>query len=558
MLEEYMHEVQAGRRLSIISLRSSSTVSSTNSVFSLRSTEGWDRIRRDLEQHGFPTSVTTQRQDFIVRWLEEAMPTETIGEGDLSNLTTSRSQIQQDNLLQSPSLDDSPHNNRPRSPSRIARLSFKLFGSTNDIFSAISSQDWNKLEKFVNLGVKVDAIDKEGNYPILNAALQSSDSHVVQFLCEKGRFIHREQALCHVFDKACSLKRWDIVESILKGGFKPTALAMKPIWKSGNTSTVALLISMGYHIVEREEKKGIFSFLFDRSVEAPLHVASIHGCTATVELLLENSADIEEKVEFFHEGAECTSLHFATFFNHPETMEMLLTHNAAVETLDYYGNTPLIRASKKGHEVAVGVLLRFGANVEAANEECMTSLFQAVSKGHADITQLLLNHGADTKSIDHRGWTALHYAASIGNKDIARMLLASSADIKALNCKRRSALQIACISRRSDSAMVKLLIEEGSNIDSKDKNGWTALHHAIARKSVPVILLLLASAATISHIATVKPRKKEREGTVSGETRVSVNGFVPQVRANAIELAKLGGSSEIFQLVSEYSFDQAV
>jgi ankyrin repeat protein len=410
----------------------------------------------------------------------------------------------------------------------------------------------------VNLGVKVDATDKEGNYPILNAALQSSDSNVVQFLCEKGRFIHREHAVCHVFDKACSLKRWDIVESTLKGGFKPRALAMNPIWKSGNMSTVALLISMGYHIVKSEEQKGMFSFFLNGSVEAPLHVASIHGCTATVELLLENNADIEEKVEIFHEGAQCTSLHLATFFNHPETMEMLLTHNAAVETLDYFGDTPLIRASDKGYEGAVGILLRFGANVEAANEECMTSLFQAVSKGHANITQLLLKHGADTKSMDHRGWTALHYAASIGNKDIARMLLASSADIKALNCKRRSALQVACISRRSDSAMVKLLIEEGSNIDSKDKNGWTALHHAIARKSVPVILLLLASAAKTSHIATVKPWKKVREGTVTGETRVSLNNFIPQVRANAVELAELGGSREIIQLLSEHSFDQAI
>jgi ankyrin repeat domain-containing protein 50 len=90
-----------------------------------------------------------------------------------------------------------------------------------------------------------------------------------------------------------------------------------------------------------------------------LHWAAIRGHEAVVQLLLENKADLE--------GADktgMTAVMLAAHHGQLATITVLLENGADIEAEDKYG-TPLIRASKGGHEAVVRFLLKREAKPSA-------------------------------------------------------------------------------------------------------------------------------------------------------------------------------------------------
>jgi ankyrin repeat protein len=65
-----------------------------------------------------------------------------------------------------------------------------------------------------------------------------------------------------------------------------------------------------------------------------------------------------------------------------------------VNLTDAQGNTPLIEASRFGHDDVVRVLIERGANLNAKNKEGQTALMLAVKNGHDDVVRRLKEAGA--------------------------------------------------------------------------------------------------------------------------------------------------------------------
>src|SRR5919106_3096157 len=73
---------------------------------------------------------------------------------------------------------------------------------------------------------------------------------------------------------------------------------------------------------------------------------------------------------------------------------LLASPNVDVNGVDEHGNTPLIQASRFGHDDVVTALLIAKVNVNARNDEGKTALMLAAEGGHEEAVLLLTQAGA--------------------------------------------------------------------------------------------------------------------------------------------------------------------
>ena len=231
-----------------------------------------------------------------------------------------------------------------------------------------------------------------------------------------------------------------------------------------------------------------------------------------------------------------TLLHYAALFDDVKIAELLLSYNADVNAEDSEGYTPLHVAVKAGRMKVMELLLANGAKVDARDKMRITPLYLAASNGHKEMAQILLNHKADLSAKSISGTTPLHVAAEYCRKDVVVLLLANKADINAKRNDGFTPLHLAAMNAHPDVVEVllanhakiniktegdpaldesgstplllisynfvpddrkikvmKLLLASGSDVNARNKSGWTSLHFAAWRGRKKVAELLLAS-----------------------------------------------------------------
>lgn len=94
---------------------------------------------------------------------------------------------------------------------------------------------------------------------------------------------------------------------------------------------------------------------------------------------------------------------------------------------DMFGETPLLKAVKKGQVEDVKNLISQGANVNFVNQFKESVLMVAVKKNQADMVKLLIEAGADIHYKDVFGKSVLKVAEQKGFADIAELLKSAGA-----------------------------------------------------------------------------------------------------------------------------------
>ena len=127
-------------------------------------------------------------------------------------------------------------------------------------------------------------------------------------------------------------------------------------------------------------------------------------------------------------------------------------------------------------------------------------LHKACLEGDLKTVKLLIaQDGLDINTKDHNNLTALHIACFRGFKDIAEELIAQNADINgAPSEKNNLETPLHLVSLNNNHELVKLLLENGADIDPKDNQGKTPLHYASWKNSKEALILLLRNGADIS------------------------------------------------------------
>ncbi len=170
-----------------------------------------------------------------------------------------------------------------------------------------------------------------------------------------------------------------------------------------------------------------------------------------------------------------------------QIIDKLLLVRANPDVQDNEGMTPMMWAVRiKRPDLALKIL-HAGADPDIQDKDGRTALMQAADKGRVDFLDMLLEHNADINKKDHRGQTAL--MAWIRSKD-------TEDDLTFLD--KLIAARVT-VTQKDAAGTVTGFQEQTLDLNAQDKNGETALMHAIRRGRRDVVQKLLVAGASV-HI----------------------------------------------------------
>ncbi len=121
-----------------------------------------------------------------------------------------------------------------------------------------------------------------------------------------------------------------------------------------------------------------------------------------------------------------TPLQLASFFSHPEAVDVLLERGADVSSRSHndMGVMPLHAAAAARNAGIVRALLAHGADPNVRQEGSFTPLHEAALHGHEEMVELLLEHGADPRLRTNEDKDAADVAEERGHRELAARLRA--------------------------------------------------------------------------------------------------------------------------------------
>ena len=228
------------------------------------------------------------------------------------------------------------------------------------------------------------------------------------------------------------------------------------------------------------------------------------------------------------------ALHAAVRGGHGQFVNDLLESEGASRSVgeeDVNGDTPLHIAAEVGNAEMVRSLLLKGADKDATNAQGHTPLYFTARHGHVTAAQALLAAGADVNPDTHN--SPLRVAADRGHAELLKVLIENGTDVHAVDCGGSTALHHAAAANHVEA--IDLLVEAGADIEARDDVGSTPLHDAANNRCRD------AACALLKHGAFVDA--KDEEGSTPLQHAVWFAGEMQGVVA-MVDLLLRSGADE--------------
>ncbi|CAG2210426.1 unnamed protein product [Mytilus edulis] len=174
---------------------------------------------------------------------------------------------------------------------------------------------------------------------------------------------------------------------------------------------------------------------------------------------------------------------------HRYSMQSFTSERKNVNSLDIYGQTPILISSDKGHSHIAHLLIKNGGNIGLQNDDGMTPLLCASKNGHYSVVKMLLDNKADINEKDDQGKSPLVWTSKEGHEKTIELLIENGANINIRDRNSKSPLMWAC--QWAPYSTVILLIEKGTDINQEDDNGWTPIIYACQWHNTSLIVEFL-------------------------------------------------------------------
>lgn len=365
-------------------------------------------------------------------------------------------------------------------------------------------------------------------------AAERGDEEVVRLILEKGvdLTVHFQMADRAPLCRAAGAGQAAMVKLLLDQN-KPSAsttygieVALSKAVRKGHDAIARMLLDIGvvtelvmpmYDAVESGNLSILRQILAAGGLPTPFLVEAVNKWNQSmVQLLIEYGAEASK------------GLKPAAFSGKSTIAGILLDHGAAVDVLDERKRTPLHAAASKGRKEVAELLLKGGAHIAARDDEAKTPLYFAVVARQEATVGLLLEHGAATSSIREDDNMQKAFVEAVTNDTENGSMNGAAEVIQHLikygfhfNFNAGSDSKILGLAaEKGFQTLVRLLLDNGANIEGQDKRGRTALHLAAMNGHYEIMKLLLERRANPT-VVNKFGRTAEYWAVTNGHTRVA-------------------------------------
>jgi ankyrin repeat protein len=372
-------------------------------------------------------------------------------------------------------------------------------------------------EYFVSLGAKYKKLDEAMRY-----AIDNEDYNMIDFLFSKG--IDTSIQLYGETPAFRAVKKGDValMKKLIEKGIcldippekqeHGSGLGASELFHAGGMSSVR----------KQEEKSTLLTYAIDkrnRKMAELLagHVRDINqtGCNGKCALELAISRgytpvamEIIMRNEFAPglPGAQ-KALQLAIYADNAPVIRALINKGVKYEGIDKI-ETIKGTIERDGRGAALAAILFMsaaGGKPETIYKAALDSgsssgeiLFNAVRAGETGLIDYALQAGADVEYTSKDRKTPLYLAVESGDKTLAKKFLAHGANAKAKDPYERPLAILAAWNRNFE--MVKLLAENGADLNAATQFGLTALYAALKRGDTETAEYLLSKKADMSKV----------------------------------------------------------
>ena len=204
----------------------------------------------------------------------------------------------------------------------------------------------------------------------------------------------------------------------------------------------------------------------DGSGNSVLHYAAEWQYSKALESLMAKGADINAR----NANGE-TVLFSAAKTNNPDIIQLVANGGVDINARDNLGSSALHMAVRWDAINSIRKLLALGSNVNAQNSSGKSPLSDAVVAGKHEIARLLLQNGADVNSSDTNGVTPIMDAIRANSPETVALLLDYGANPNMQEVNGQNAYHEAAY--MGDINIIRMVRKAGGNPMSRDRSGNT-------------------------------------------------------------------------------------
>ena len=454
-------------------------------------------------------------------------------------------------------------------------------GNTPLHIALLTDAPLSKVQYIISLTSDVNIRNRDGNSALFISVLKNRQK-VGEMLLAKNADIfstntNNNSPLRLALKYGGSVQDWIITSRTIKSkdGSGNSVLHYAAEWQYGDAITS--LLTKGADITAK-----------NANGETSLFSAVKTNNPNIIKLIVEGGADVMAR-----DNLGSTAMHTAVRWDAPASIDTLVEYGLSVNVQNSAGKSPLSEAVISSKYDIARKLLSFGADPNSSDINGVTVLMDAIRGNNPDNVRLLLNYGANPNVQEVNGRNAYHEAAYMGDIEIIKLIRNAGGNPLARDKQGNTPFSIVInknietireilgssynitdsdgntpvhivIKTHAPKELLRLLIDEGYPLDTKNSDGYTALTYAIEDDDVTTALILLENGANPFQLIDKKGRNgvsialEKNNKTMIGNI-VKYAGDLTDVQGNTIlHYAAKTSSADIVRTLLSYGLDKSI